>query len=372
MRSRLKLLLRAMEYRIFKVTGWSRQLPINITVSVTNKCNSRCKTCFLWTFYLKHPELKDREFTTDEFSRVFEAIGDAPFWFTMSGGEPFLRDDLPEICEAAVSYCKPRIINIPSNGLLPLVIQKETESILEKIGDTELIINLSLDGVGENHDEIRGVAGNFERLIESYDRLKALKKDYATLGLGIHSVISTFNIDEILSLYEYVKNFEPDSYITEIAEERTELFNIGKSITPKADAYVKVMNELSNRLRMDYLNSKTSVSKITQAFRLAYYSTVSRMLQGNRSVIQCYAGYASCQITPFGDVWPCCVLGYSNVMGNLRESNYDFKKIWFSKEADLVRKSIGAENCVCPLANAHYTNLLCNFSGLIRVLKNLA
>jgi len=68
-------------------------------------------------------------------------------------------------------------------------------------------------------------------------------------------------------------------------------------------------------------------------------------------------------------VWPCCVLGYDKSMGNLRESEYSFRKIWFSERADKVREYIRNQNCSCPLANAHYTNILCNFSELPKVFK---
>ena len=95
------------------------------------------------------------------------------------------------------------------------------------------------------------------------------------------------------------------------------------------------------------------------------------MLKENRQIIPCYAGYASCQITPFGDVWPCCILGYDQPMGNLRETNYDFVKVWHSSKANEIRKHIKAKNCACPLANAYYTNVLCNFWSLLGVSKNL-
>ena len=165
---------------------------------------------------------------------------------------------------------------------------------------------------------------------------------------------------------------EEDKFsITEVAENRSELFNTDKPITPGADEYAITIDELSRRVRKDYLHSNSSISRLTQAFRLTYYQIAIQELREKRQIIPCYAGFASCQITPFGDVWPCCILGYDKPMGNLRDVNYDFKKLWFSEQADAIRKYIKKENCACPLANAHYTNMLCDFSAMYKVLKNL-
>jgi MoaA/NifB/PqqE/SkfB family radical SAM enzyme len=66
------------------VTGRALALPVNITVSVSYQCNSRCKTCNVWL-------LPNDDLVLPEWDRVFESLGRAPYWFTFSGGEPTLR-----------------------------------------------------------------------------------------------------------------------------------------------------------------------------------------------------------------------------------------------------------------------------------------
>lgn len=282
-----------------------------------------------------------------------------------------MRRDLSEIFEALCENCHPSVVNIPSNGLLSPIIESQVRKMLEKNFDTNFTLNLSLDGVGDKHEKIRGIPGNFAKVLDTYERVRKLKAEFPRLQIGIHTVISKHNIDDAVAVYEFAKTLAPDSYITEVAEHRTELFNIDNDITPEADAYAKFADELSKHIRSDYLHSKKNVSKVTQGFRLEYYKLAAQVLKEKRQVIPCYAGYASCQITPFGDVWPCCILGYDQPMGNLRETNYKFKKIWNSKRAEDVRKYIRGKNCACPLANAHYTNILCNFTSLLEVSKNL-
>jgi len=92
---------------------------------------------------------------------------------------------------------------------------------------------------------------------------------------------------------------------------------------------------------------------------------VEGLLRGDRINLPCYAGVASCQIAPDGEVWACCIKSES--LGNLRNSNYDFRKIWFSEEAGALRTAIKARACSCPLANAAYTNMLFSLRTLIGI-----
>jgi MoaA/NifB/PqqE/SkfB family radical SAM enzyme len=344
---------------------------MNLTVSVTNSCNSRCKTCYIWSLYSNQPERKAEELKLWEFQKIFASLGKSVFWATLSGGEPFLRADLPEICEALVESCEPSIVNIPTNSLLPETVEKNTERILERCSDISLVVNLSLDGVGEGQDRIRGVTGNFEHFMDTYQRLSRLKVSFPSLHVGVHSVVSKFNIEEIFGVYEFAKTLNADSYISEVAEKRTELFTEDKDITPSAEEYGRFVAEISRRMRSDRFYSKNFLSRATHAFRLMYYQLAAEELRRRIQVIPCYAGYASGQISAYGDVWPCCVLGYERSMGNLRDHAYDFEKVWTSEAAERVRKYIKGGECACPLANAHYTNILCNPKATLKVLLNV-
>lgn len=370
MKSKLKLVSEVLGYRLFRRFDRPRILPINITVSTTNLCNSHCKTCLIWRVYHDQPRFKEKELETWEFEKIFDSLGNSIFWATLSGGEPFLRPDLPQICEALCEHCEPSIINIPTNSLLPETIEDKTKKILDKCNGPSLIVNLSLDGLKEEHDKIRGVPGNFDRFLDTYHRLKKLKSEFPNLHVGVHSVVSKYNISKLLDVYDYAKNLQSDSYITEVAEHRTELFNKEEDITPSAEEYTAFVERLIQKIKYDGYLFGDGVSRTTQAFRLTYYQIAAEVLRKHQQVVSCYAGYASCQISAFGDIWPCCILGYDYSMGNIRENDYNFQKIWFSQRARDIRNYIKSKNCACPLANAHYTNILCNFKALTKVLIN--
>jgi MoaA/NifB/PqqE/SkfB family radical SAM enzyme len=336
-------------------------LPMNLTISVSYRCNSRCKTCNVW-------QRPNDDFTIEEYDRTFASIGRDAYWFTFSGGEPTLRKDLPEMVEAAYRHCRPGIINIPTNGIQDKIIPARIERVLQAAPTSDVIVNLSLDGVGEKHDIVRGVKGNFERAMRTYAGLKALKGRYKNFTLGVHTVISNFNVDEFENIYAFVRDeMKPDSFISEIAEERVELDTVGMGITPPIQKYQPVIERLQEGIRNAEFNG---VSRITQAFRDRYYDIVKRTLVEKRQVIPCMAGVASAQIAPNGDVWTCCIRAES--VGNLREHDYDFRSVWTTSHADELRRSIKAGECYCPLANASYTNMLCHTPTLTSVALDVA
>jgi MoaA/NifB/PqqE/SkfB family radical SAM enzyme len=336
-------------------------LPMNITVSVSYRCNSRCKTCNVW-------QRPNDDFTLEEYEKTFASIGRDAYWFTFSGGEPTLRKDLPEIVEAAYRHCRPGIINIPTNGIQDRAIPDRVERILQAAPKSDVIVNLSLDGIGEKHDIVRGVKGNFKRAMSTYAGLRALKDRYRNFTLGVHTVVSNFNVDDFEQIHAYVRDqLQPDSFISEIAEERVELDTVGMGITPPIERYGPAIE----RLQLGIRNSEFhNVSRVTQAFRDRYYDFVKRTLVEKRQVIPCMAGVASAQIAPNGDVWTCCIRAES--VGNLRDYDYDFRAAWTTARADELRRSIKAGECYCPLANAAYTNMLCHPPTVARVALDVA
>jgi len=354
-----------LRYKLARVGLCSPGIPLVITFSITNRCNSRCKTCFIW----KAPKIFE-ELSLDEIEKIFRNIGKI-YFLNISGGEPFLREDLPEIIRLAKKYLSPNIIHIPTNGIAIALIEKQVREILEILDDKAVLtIKISLDGVGEKHDEIRGVKGNFEKAMETYRRLSKLKEKYPNFHLGINTIISKLNVDYLDEIVAFVRKLRPDSFVTEVAEIRSELFNIESDITPDPETYEKLIRKFMARVKED-LKYKHSISLLTDASRLIYYEYVIRILKEKRQVLPCYAGITNVHINPYGDVWPCCVLGYEKSMGNLRNFNYDFKKLWNSEQAEDVREFIRSGRCYCPLANQAYFNMILSPIATLKIIETL-
>lgn len=353
----LKFIPKLPLYYFARTFNFRPPLPISLTLSISYHCNARCKTC---NIYKKQAV----ELTTSEWQSVFRSIGQDLFWATVSGGEPFLKDNLEDLVCALYDCCQPSVINIPTNGLLTDCILLKVKKIVQHCKKTDIVINVSIDDIGEKHDLIRGIPGSYQKALDTFLKLKALNSP--NLSVGIHTVISRFNVNRIPAIYNRLIKYGPDSYITEMAEERVELDTIGAGISPMPAAYGKAVDFLIEELKR---NNYKKIGKITRAFRIEYYKMVKNILKTKSQAIPCYSGIASAQIAPDGDVWGCCVK--AEPIGNLRTAGYDLKKIWLSEEAKSLRHKIKSEKCFCPLANASYTNMLLDLKSVLKVGKNL-
>jgi MoaA/NifB/PqqE/SkfB family radical SAM enzyme len=364
--NKFRLAMKIIGFQLFRAFGFPKILPINITVAVTNKCTSLCKTCNLGRIYIKNPKIADHDLKPEEYRKIFQSIRkNNVFWFVFSGAEPFMRNDLVEICKYAYDYCRPIVIVLPTNSLSPDIAPRVKE-LLEHCKGTIINVNLSLDGIGKGHDDIRGIKGNFEKVMALYRELKELKSEYKNFELNFHTVISRFNFKKIHEIHQYVINeLKPDAHITEIAENKAEIENQNLDVMP-VNEYENTINILSYELRKEKFHGFT---KIKQVMRLVYYDLVKEILAKKTQVIPCYAAINEVQISPTGQVWTCSVLGKS--MGELRESNYDFKKIWKSQKAIEARKSIKNKECWCPVANISYTNMICHPPSAIKIAKGI-
>lgn len=356
------------DYRMNRWFGRRKFNPMTLTYSVTAACQSRCKTCQIGAMFCQDPTRPEKDLSLEEIEKIFKSMKPV-YFFNMSGGEPFMRKDLPEIVELACKYLKPRVIHTPTNAILSDRIIENTEKIINIVRAYDptvpVTVKPSIDGVGDKHDEIRGVKGNFKCLLKTIEGLKKLEEKYDNFHLELGTVISNYNINDLDEIEDFVHSLGVESYRNEVAECRTEFFNLQDPITPPADVYQRLIKDFSRKVE-ENIGKKKKLARTTEAMRVVYYDLASRILKEKRQVIPCYAGVSNVHINYDGGVWPCCVLGYDQQMGSLREYDYDFQKLWQSKKAQEVRKYIRGKNCACPLANQAYSNELMHFPTLFK------
>jgi len=316
---------------------FSNAKPFNLTISVTGRCNSRCKTCNIW-------KNKTADLSVAHWKKILKSVGDTPMWITISGGEPFIREDFVDIVKLIVVYNKPKFITIATNGIKTDKIENDVRKIL-KFFKGKLIVNISIDGVGQDHDKLRGIKCH-KNLIRT---IKQLKQTDITIGL--HTVFSKFNIHNYKEIHSFVKTLHPDSFICQIAENRVELSNIGEEIKPNLPEYIKAVKYIR-----DNPIAHNNVSKIIRSLRERYYKLSIRSMKNGVAPVRCRAGTASAHINYNGDLWACCVKCEN--MGNLVEQRFD--DIWKGKKARAIRKRIKDEKCFCTMANACYSNIMCD------------
>lgn len=183
---------------------------------VTSRCNSLCRTCF----YFDKLNSKD-DLTVAEIDRISQTA--PPFrklW--ISGGEPFLREELPEIVAMFVRRNGVRNVNLPTNGLLAEKILASVDRMLELTSGVSIDLNFSLDGLQRTHDSIRGVPRNFERTLDSMRRASERYRGVARLRRNALTIVTSENYNEIEALAQYLKdNVELDGHYFEAVRGQT-------------------------------------------------------------------------------------------------------------------------------------------------------
>jgi sulfatase maturation enzyme AslB (radical SAM superfamily) len=296
--------------------------------------------------------------TLEEWKAVFRSLGNAPYWITLTGGNQFLRKDLVDLCDAIIQINRPNIINIPTSGSQPKLVCETVERILKlcRASGTTLITNISIDGIGEEQDRLRGSKNNFADTLKTYEGLRELQKKYSNYFIGAYTIVSNHNLSTAEDLFDYVLNeLKPDDYSIEIAEYRHELENVEAGFLPTADDFLPVLKAFLQKRH----TANGGVIGLRESLRGAYFNTLEQVLRQKKEIIPCYAGIASSQISATGQVWECCTR--ADELGNVRDYNYDYPRLFHSPQAMKIRKQIKQEHCYCTHSNPCYTSMLCNF-----------
>ncbi|MFZ3077913.1 MAG: radical SAM protein [Candidatus Aenigmatarchaeota archaeon] len=322
--------------------------PLNMILFVTTKCNSRCKHCFFWKNLNN-----DEELTLGEIEKLSASLKKPLSTLILSGGEPFLREDIAKICKAFSENNKTERIVIPTNGFLTDRICENVEKILNN-SNSKIAIQVSLDGLEKTHDYIRGVKDMFRNACRTIIKLKELQKKYKNFySLSVMTVVSRRNFDEIEKLNDYVRdelgcfqNFELVRGTNYLKGGEGKIFN---DFNPKDAVCQPVesskLDELNKKLEGIYRKEKEinslrdSISLQMSIERMRTYIKISKT---GKSPVKCLAGKLVGVIYANGDVSLCEL---TNPVGNLRKEDFDFYKIWNSKDADFMRKKI--KNCSC-------------------------
>jgi MoaA/NifB/PqqE/SkfB family radical SAM enzyme len=286
---------------------------------VTNKCNARCLMCFNWKDLNKNVE----DLSLDEIDKFSKNIGPLGS-LVLGGGEPFLREDLFEICQIFIKNNGVKKIAIPTNCLSVEKIIESSNKILELPVYFKMI--LSLDGLEETHDRIRGVKGTFKKVLETYEKLNP------KIQVSINTTISSENENDISDVIDFVDN--------NLKRIRFHTFEMIRGHYNESRIRPPVMNE---QLLEKISKSKTLSRDECQKAMYTYYMKLAmRILKEKRQVIPCRAAFSTPVIDATGNVYHCEILPS---IGNIKDNN--FKDIWHSRLAKEQKEYIAHKKCYC-------------------------
>lgn len=308
--------------------------PFIFSFLVTNRCNLKCKHCF---YHETIDSGAEQELTIDEYRKLSSSMENFMTGI-FCGGEPFIRDDFYEIIQIFHKNNNMMQADSASNGQLTERIVSQVEKILQFAPNQGYSLGISLDGIKETHNKIRG-EGSFEKAIVSWKELKLLKKHYSNFELYICTTMNTINE---LSMDEFIKYA-----IAELKPDKISLIKTRQH--PRAGETIKNIN-LENYLNCVKLieesrsNLDSSILEKPQTYLLP--SVNNYIYDGEKlgkKLFQCYAGLHGGFIDYNGEVGLCEVLPS---VGNLRNYDMDFLKLWNDTSAMQQRKCVNeAESC---------------------------
>jgi MoaA/NifB/PqqE/SkfB family radical SAM enzyme len=329
-----------------------RMLPASLVFFVTNRCNARCRHCFYW----KKLNQKNDSLSLEEIRKISSSLSDL-LLLVLGGGEPFLRDDLPTIAEIFHQKNRVRNLVIPTNGLLSDKICEFTEKILIDCKNLQLTLYLSIDNIGRKHDDFRGVDDLYCKALATFAHLKKLEHKYANLDTGILLSLNPENQDEIIEIYSRIyDDFRPRSISPVLMRSISQKLN---SKDVDISKYDRLLHHLNKEMVNGHIafHGRNRFSNLYNSFVLNKMKVISNTVKHGFQ-IPCYAGRLSAVLYEDGSLFPCEVLNMP--MGNIRDYNYDFNKIWFSPDALKIKDYILKSHCHCTYECAVDINLFFN------------
>jgi radical SAM protein with 4Fe4S-binding SPASM domain len=282
--------------------------PTDVSIITTYRCQMQCKMCDIW----ENPSDSKREITAKEL----EMLPNFKF-VNITGGEPFVRRDLEDIVE--VMYTKaPRIVISTSGWHTDRIIKMAKR--FPNIG-----IRVSIEGLSQKNDDLRGREGSFDRAL----RLLLTLKEMGIKDIGFGCTVSNKNSEDMLWLYKLSREMGLE-FATASFHNSYYFHKDDNEITNKDE----VINNF-RKLMEELLKDKSPKSWYRAFFNLGLINYIREQPR----MLPCEAGTANFFIEPYGDVYPCNGLEdryWKESMGNIRDVK-SFDEIWFSEQAEKVR-----------------------------------
>ncbi len=280
---------------------------LNGTVIVTYRCNARCSMCNRY----KCPSRPDEEISIETIKKLPDM-----YFTNITGGEPFIREDLKDIVREL--YKKSQRIVISTNGFF-------TDRIVDLCKEFPQVgIRISIEGLEETNNKIRGLEDGYKRGYKTLETLVAMgMKD---VGFGM--TVQDSNAQDLVPLYN-ISNELGMEFAT------ASLHN--------SFYFVEAKNIIHDRLSVaqnfeNLINKLLKSSSPKKWFRAYFNHGLINYIFGQKRLLPCDMSFDTFFIDPYGDVMPCNGTKDKEVMGNLNEQTWE--ELWNSAQANKVRAKV--------------------------------
>jgi MoaA/NifB/PqqE/SkfB family radical SAM enzyme len=320
--------------------------PFAIYFETTYVCTCRCVFCNRWKDGSQHTA---RELSYDEMTSLIDQAYDLGVRLvSLSGGEPFLKRGILD----AMRYARGKgmITVVPTNGTL--INENNVDDVLSAFD----YITVSLDSLDRRrHDEIRGVAGTFDKAMRSIGLLKLRARH---TKISVQSVMTARNTGDILEINKVMSARGIDTSFQPVHDGCQNGFTVSEG------HYTDFGQDDLSGARQRLMSEYEYPSLLEKMLLRQYYARAFDFLldpESTREAVTCFAGSLSFMVDPYGEVFPCDPLRTS--MGNVRTQT--LSQIWCSERMTDFRKVMkNGRTCNCWLLCAAPANL--NLSKVIR------
>ena len=279
--------------------------PESATFNITDNCNSRCITCNAWK------QNSVNELSTGEVIDILGQLKDLGISNVgFAGGEPLLRDDLPELVHKSreTGFAN---VSIITNGIL-----LNEGKIITLVESGVTAIGISIDGIGQTHEMIRGIKGSYVKSVDTLGRLVDLRdRRYPKLDIWVSTTLMKPNMHQIKKIIIMCDQLGVRLFLN--------LLDTSPYFLSKIDASNLIIGdqeELDELIDEMHVLKKSYPSVLTE-FHTAIEYARGHFIDPRREDIPCCMGYKRIYIGAHGQVYPgCWVL---NPVGSLRENKLD-------------------------------------------------
>ncbi|MCD4653097.1 radical SAM protein [bacterium] len=350
-----KLLLR-MTQGIFLPTH-----PSYLVFFVTSRCNCSCSMCF----NRRNVESfeKPADLTLREISLFAGSIHPLP-QLLLSGGEPFIREDVAELVHLFYRNSGTRQISIPTNGALTRNVVSSVEKMLELCPEAYFNINLSIDGIGADHDRSRNLQGCFESILKTYAGLARLRENNNRLSINVITIIKSDNAGKEMEIVDFIKReFDVNYHFVSLVR--------GDVDISETDFEMDVIDEKLDELYAEQggVNSVPVFSRFAPAMSRLIRKTMKDARNNPKRNFHCRAGRKIVVLTADGDLYPCEPLWLepdvrrsSDMtkyrLARMKDFGFNVRKALKSPEAKAVNRYIDQGICSCRYACAMLNSII--------------
>ncbi len=307
--------------------------PTVLIYNCTWVCDAKCEMCNNW----KHGDRKS-DMTLDQLEPVMQH----PFWgavenLNISGGEPTTRNDLPEMVEMFQRHLpRMRKIGINTTGLTPHRAIPMLTRIVEFCAEHDLLISarVSLDGIGDIHDQVRHVKRGFDKACQTIEAMQALSEHYDNFQFGIAATIFATNIDDAHNILAWARTKKLDVVFNMLRFTDAMLNN--KELQEQIGFHERE-EEFMRTFFLDRVGEESVLSG--QAFLYLHYADM--IANGYKRTMPCPFRTQGLLLNPYGDLYYC---ENSEPIGNVLTASAE--ELYFKSENLAHRDHV--TDAVCP------------------------